>query len=245
MASGSTGLLRTFLIARHGETDCNKAGIFQGSMLHPEPKLLPEGEAQVSALGCFLASKRRQIDRVCVSYLHRTIASMECVRRSYASYQCDNYPEDGKRLQMPESEIFEDLREVDLYTWQGKTREEVQRFYPQEYKMWLVNPCQVKIDGHAIWPEMMVRLKGMWEVLRQGTSTTTFVMAHGGVNRGLLLTAMGWPMERIKDIKYTFGNASLVELEWYEGEPCARRWRQVYPSVQDWRLATEGSLVHE
>lgn len=245
MAADSSGRLRKFLIARHGETDCNKAGIFQGSMLDPEPKLLPEGETQVSKLGRFLAADRRQIDRVCVSYLHRTKASMACVKRGYETYEFDDQPENNTRPQMPESEIYEDLREIDLYTWQNKTREDVQRLYPEEYATWLANPCEVIVDGHAIWPEMIKRMKRMWEVLLQGTATTTFVMAHGGCNRGLLLTAMGWPIERMKDLKYTFGNAALVELEWYEGESCAQRWRQVYPTVLEWRFSTEGSLVQD
>jgi 2,3-bisphosphoglycerate-dependent phosphoglycerate mutase len=105
----------TILLARHGETDWNRERRFQG---HADPPLNEHGRAQARALAAQLASER--FDAIYASPLRRARETAEIV---------------AGPLGLPVSTVH-GLREVDLGSWSGLTRKEVEKLFPDAFRRW-------------------------------------------------------------------------------------------------------------
>jgi broad specificity phosphatase PhoE len=106
----------TILMARHGETDWNRDQRFQG---HADPPLNELGREQAQALAEGLAGER--LDAVYTSPLHRASETAAIV---------------AARLGL-EAEPLDGLREVDVGSWSGLTRTDVEQRFPDGYRRWL------------------------------------------------------------------------------------------------------------
>jgi len=100
----------TILLARHGETDWNREGRFQG---HADPPLNAAGRAQARELAERLAST--QFDAVYSSDLARAHETAEIVAASHG---------------VPVV-VDAGLREVDVGSWSGLTRAEIAERFPE------------------------------------------------------------------------------------------------------------------
>ena len=103
-------------MARHGETDWNRDQRFQG---HADPPLNEAGREQARALGERLAGER--LDAVYTSPLQRASETAAIV---------------AARLGL-EPEPLDGLREVDVGSWSGLTRTDVEQRFPDGYRRWL------------------------------------------------------------------------------------------------------------
>jgi broad specificity phosphatase PhoE len=99
----------TILLARHGETDWNRDGVFQG---HADPPLNDAGRAQSRVLADRLAGVH--IDVVYASDLRRAFQTAEIVA---AAKGLPVVAEPG-------------LREVDVGSWSGLTRAQIEERFP-------------------------------------------------------------------------------------------------------------------
>jgi probable phosphoglycerate mutase len=106
----------TILMARHGETDWNRDQRFQG---HADPPLNDVGREQAQALAERLAGER--LDAVYTSPLHRASETAAIV---------------AARLGLT-PEPLDGLREVDVGSWSGLTRTDVEERFPEGYRRWL------------------------------------------------------------------------------------------------------------
>ena len=104
------------LLARHGETDWNSVGRWQG---HADPPLNDAGRSQAAELAERLAG-----DGIAAIY------SSDLVRASQTAQVV------GDRLGL---DVVEDpgLREIDVGSWSGLTRAEVEQRFPEGYARWL------------------------------------------------------------------------------------------------------------
>ena len=103
-------------MARHGETDWNRDQRFQG---HADPPLNDVGREQAQALAERLAGER--LDAVYTSPLQRASETAAIV---------------AARLGLT-PEPLDGLREVDVGSWSGLTRTEVEQQFPDGYRRWL------------------------------------------------------------------------------------------------------------
>src|SRR5215211_8136133 len=105
----SSASVTAILLARHGETDWNREGRFQG---WADPPLNDAGRAQAQAL----AERLREMpfDAVYASDLRRAFETAEIVA---ASHGVPVTPDPG-------------LREVDIGSWSGLTRAEIEERFP-------------------------------------------------------------------------------------------------------------------
>ena len=108
--------MTTILLARHGETDWNREGRFQG---HADPPLNETGRAQAAALAVELAEV--ELAAVYSSPLRR---ALETARGR------------GGRAGL-EPVAVDALREVDVGSWQGLTRAEIEARFPEQLARWL------------------------------------------------------------------------------------------------------------
>ena len=108
--------MTTLLLARHGETDWNREQRFQG---HADPPLNQTGRAQAVDLAVALAGE--PLAAVYSSPLRRALETAEIVAAAHGQ----------------EPVTVDALLEVDVGSWQGLTRAEIEERYPDQFARWL------------------------------------------------------------------------------------------------------------
>jgi probable phosphoglycerate mutase len=99
----------TLILARHGETDWNRDGIWQG---HGDPPLNDVGRKQATELAVRLADV--EIDALYSSDLRRAYETAEIIGKA-------------KGLEITADA---DLREIDIGAWSGLTRAQIEERFP-------------------------------------------------------------------------------------------------------------------
>jgi broad specificity phosphatase PhoE len=159
----------TILLARHGETDWNREGRFQG---HADPPLNEAGRAQAAELAAALA--RDELAAVYSSPLRRALETAEIVAGTHGL----------------EPVPVQALHEVDVGSWQGLTRAEVERRFPEQYAHWL-DYGQGWDDGET-YDEMGERVVAtLLELAAAHDGARILAVTHGGPIRAAFAFAAG------------------------------------------------------
>jgi broad specificity phosphatase PhoE len=137
----------TILLARHGETEWNRDGRFQG---HADPSLTELGRAQAGALAESLGDEA--FDAVYASDLRRAYETAEIV---------------GSRLGLA-VEREAGLREIDVGSWQGLTRIEI------DGAEW---------DGESAEEHRQRVVEALRQIADRHPDGRVLVVAHGGTVR--------------------------------------------------------------
>ena len=164
------------LLARHGETDWNRIGRWQG---HADPPLNETGRRQAAELAEQLAGDG--VAAVYSSDLQRASETAQVV---------------GDRLGLP---VAQDpgLREIDVGSWSGLTRAEVQERYPDGFARWLDG--EIGHDGETR-EELTERVVAAVERIADAhPEQTVLVVTHGGAIRALRRHAAGEPGDSIEN----------------------------------------------
>ena len=171
--------MTTILLARHGETDWNRTGRFQG---HADPPLNDAGRAQARELADRL--RDTPFDAVYTSDLRRAHQTAEIVA---ASHGVPVVADPG-------------LREVDIGSWSGLTRAEVeQRFPGAEHH-----------DGESRADHLARVLATVERIARAHPDGRILIVSHGGSLRALRRHCAGEPVHPIE-------NCGVYELRFREG----------------------------
>ena len=176
------------LLARHGETEWNRLGRWQG---HADPPLNDVGRSQAAALAVQLEGDG--IAAVYSSDLRRASETARIV---------------ADRLEL---DVTEDraLREIDVGAWSGLTRDEVRERYPDGFARWLAG--EIGHDGETR-EELAERVVGAVErIAASHHGQHVLVVTHGGAIRALRRHAAGDPGESLE-------NGATFALALVEGE---------------------------
>jgi probable phosphoglycerate mutase len=163
---------RTLLVARHGQTDWNTAGRFQGQTDIP---LNAEGRAQAEALADRLVG--RPIGAIASSDLGRARETAEIV---------------GRRLGLPLEHVDADLRERRYGVFEGLTRAECEALHAEAWSAWRerrVEPPEAEL--HAAF---VARLRGAFARVARDVAPahdTVLVVCHGGAIRTFVESIVG------------------------------------------------------
>ena len=164
------------LLARHGETDWNRVGRWQG---HADPPLNDAGRGQAAELAERLAG-----DGIAAIY------SSDLMRASQTARVV------ADRLGLA---VIEDagLREIDVGSWSGLTRAEVEQRFPEGYARWLRG--DIGHDGETR-EELSERVVGAVErIAAAHPGDTILAVTHGGAIRALRRYADGDPGDPIEN----------------------------------------------
>ncbi len=157
----------TILMARHGETDWNRESRFQG---HADTTLNDAGRSQARELAERLAGDH--IVAVYASPLLRALETAEIV---------------AARLGL-EVETVDGLREVDVGSWSGLTRTEVEQRHPDGFRRWLALDHGWE-DGES-YEELGRRvLASLRELAERHPGQRVLVVSHGGPMRSAMASA--------------------------------------------------------
>jgi broad specificity phosphatase PhoE len=189
----------TILLARHGETDWNREGRFQG---HADPPLNETGRAQAAELAAEL--KDVELAAIYSSPLRR---ALETARMVAAEHGLEPIPVDA-------------LREVDVGSWQGLTRAEIEAQFPEQFARWL-DYDQGWEDGES-YEEMGRRVvAALLALAATHDGQRILVVTHGGPIRAAFAFAHRTTHADARRLGPRIGNVFLAEFG-VEGEALRR-----------------------
>jgi alpha-ribazole phosphatase/probable phosphoglycerate mutase len=183
------------LLARHGQSDWNATRRWQG---HADRPLTEKGRAQAKALAERLA--HIELDAVYSSDLHRAADTARVVAESQGL----------GLIQLPE------LREVDVGSWSGLTREDAEERFPEGFARWR--------DGFPGWDdgedydEMAQRVIGaVIEIALAHADERALVVSHGGPIRAIHAAALGLDVHQYRRLRPVEPNARLSAVCYVQG----------------------------
>lgn len=188
------GPTRIYLI-RHGETTWNIERRYQG-----------EFDSPLSARGWAQAGRTRDALRavplrsVYCSPLARAVETARVVAEPHG---LPVVPVDA-------------LREIRVGKWEGLTVAEIEAQYAEVAAGWYAAPHLARIPGGESIVEMRDRGAAAVEEIRaHHPGEAVAVVAHGGVNKAILLTVLGAPLSCYWRIRQHNGGISVLE---YDGD---------------------------
>jgi probable phosphoglycerate mutase len=177
----------TLLLARHGQSDWNAARRWQGFADRP---LNERGRAQAEELADRLAEL--PLDAVYSSDLQRARDTAAAVARRHGLQPAE----------LPE------LREVNVGSWEGLTREEAETRFPDGFRRWQ-NGGTGWDDGES-YGEMSRRVIGAASsIADRYPGGRVLVVAHGGPIRAIHAAALGLDVEAYRRVRPVEPNARL------------------------------------
>lgn len=165
------------IIIRHGETEWNKTGRFQG---HSDVPLSAEGRTQAAALG-----KNLIVDHVDAIYASDLTRAMETAAPLAA------------RFGLP---VISDpqLRELNFGAWEGRNFNDVNAENPNAMKNFYTDPEQADIPESEPFPEFQQRVAGrVREIVAHERGKRVVIVSHGASIRILLADLLSMPIRSI------------------------------------------------
>jgi broad specificity phosphatase PhoE len=185
----------TLLLARHGETDWNRDGRFQG---HADTSLNARGREQAQAL----AEGVNGVEVIYSSDLKRAIETAEVV---------------AERLGL-EVTVDSRLRERGFGAWEGLTRAEIEASFREEFDRWRRGDGGGAEDAEA-HEAFAARIEAfLADVLARHPDQTVLVIAHGGSIRVVQAVASGLDYLQDRRSIRALANCSLARYAAREGK---------------------------
>jgi broad specificity phosphatase PhoE len=188
-------------VARHGESEYNREGRYQGRR---ESALTPLGRRQAAALAEALAASAAT--RVISSPLGRSVETARPI---------------AQRLGIA-LEVDARLIEIALGEWEGRLRVELEREDPSQMAMWQSVPHAVQFEGG----ESVLDVDARWRSFAATcpADVATIVVTHDILVRLAILAATNRPLARLWDAPAENGAYTLFEVEngqWRLIDECA------------------------
>ena len=216
-----------FVILRHGETNHNAAGIIQGSS--DVSRLTERGLEQARCAGVALAGLTDiSIDSVFVSPLIRAQQTLDTCAGAYSQFFFSS---------LPAATIVQELREIDLGSWEGQDKKTLKADAPDAYAAWQEAPLAFEIDDGfrpvvSLWARAAVAWKQMREDAGCDEDGAVLVVTHNALGQALLCTAL--ELDETHFRRHEFANCAALEIDWPTGAEKARGWRwRIGPKAGD------------
>lgn len=180
------------LLVRHGETEWNQHGRYQG---HADTPLNDRGRAQAAALAACLA--REPLAAVFCSDLSRARETAQAVAAPHHLAAVA----DAR------------LREIAFGRWEGLTHAEIEQRYPGQWAIWAADPAHVSPSGGETVAEVADRLAAaVTDVAALHQEATVALVGHGGAFQVLLCRLLHVDPARRWQFKLQHGSISEVQL---------------------------------
>lgn len=180
------------IIVRHGESEWNKIGRYQGQ---EDAALSDLGQRQAQALGGRL--QREKIDAMYTSPLRRAADTA----RAIAEYHADVpfHTEDA-------------LLEIHHGAWQGLYSNDVKAQYGAELREWQLYPTRSQMPNGESFSNILKRVVDFKERLEaEYGEQTLLISTHDVVVKILVADALGINMDRINRLWITNASVSVIE----------------------------------
>lgn len=185
------------LLVRHGETDWNREGRFQGQIDIP---LNSNGRAQAEAARRFLA--QIPIDRAYTSAMARPRQTAEAILAAHPGVPLTSTT---------------GLLEIGHGLWEGRLEREIAEGWPQLLTDWKERPETVQMPQGETIHDVWQRSLHTWNRIAAGLEDreTALVVAHDAVNKAILCALLGLGPDAIWAIKQ--GNGGVTVIDYPDG----------------------------
>ncbi|QNI61049.1 histidine phosphatase family protein [Synechococcus sp. TAK9802] len=189
------------ILVRHGETDWNKAGRFQGQIDIP---LNENGRRQAAAARDFL--KDIPIDRAWSSTLSRPTETAQIILEAHPD--------------VPLTQI-DGLVEIGHGVWEGKLESEIREDWSELLDTWKRAPETVQMpEGETIQDVWARSVRSWGEIAAElKPEETVLVVAHDAVNKTILCELLGLTPADIWAVKQGNGGVTVVDIAADPGQP--------------------------
>ena len=107
------------------------------------------------------------------------------------------------------------LRELNIGIWEGMTWAEIIARYPQQWQARLDDIVNYRVpEGENLLDLAARALPALEEIVRSHRGESVLIVGHGGMNRVLLLNAIGAPLAALFTIEQNY--ACLNIIDYYE-----------------------------
>tara|TARA_B100000965_G_scaffold313840_1_gene273844 strand:- start:28 stop:636 length:609 start_codon:yes stop_codon:yes gene_type:complete len=167
---------------RHGETDWNKAGRFQGQY---ESRLTEKGVLQAQNLGKKIAGIE----------FHKIYCSPSLRTRQTASYMWPNLPSD--------IEYMDTLMEINLGPLEGQLYQDVEKNDPSSHDHFFNKPHLFNLKGAETFAKLTNRaVTTITEISIEKRNQTVAIVSHGAFIKAFLTKIDGKEIHQIWDPPY-------------------------------------------
>jgi broad specificity phosphatase PhoE len=117
--------------------------------------------------------------------------------------------------------IRPELQEINFGRLEGMSFSEIEKLYPEEYRLWMESPTRIKFPEGESFAEMKARVVNFKNsLLNTHQGETVVLVSHGGPNRIMLAEALAIPDEMIFRIDQAY--AAVNVIDYFEGYPVVR-----------------------
>lgn len=177
----------TVLLIRHGETEWNQLGKFQGCT---DIALSSDGIKQAEALKERL---KGDFDYIYSSPLMRAHETAKIIAGGYDK----------------EVTVAQDIREINFGEWEGLTIKGIAEKYPEVFKGWRTDKTEAKFCGgdSSILNASLRAKKCIMDIVRKHEGKKIAIVAHGGIIKAGLIGLFEWDMSMYH--KMALGNTCI------------------------------------
>lgn len=180
----------TLFLVRHGETEWNALGKFQGCI---DIELSEEGIFQANLLK---EKVQNSFDYIYSSPLKRALDTANII--------CSN-----KNIK---PKVEPNLREINFGEWEGLTPKEIEELYPENFIKWKSDELTAPICGGDLSLKLasIRALKAILKIINKHKNKKIIIVCHGGIIKAGLIGLFNWKMTMYHQI--ILGNTSICKL---------------------------------
>ena len=194
------------IIVRHGQSTYNAQKIIQGRC--DKSVLTDKGMSDAQQVGQALSGLK--IDAFYCSPLQRAKQTAEIIHQHL--------------LNAPQLQPTEKLMEIDLPLWEEMKKDDVISKFPTDYHQWKSNPQDFKMlvagKEHYPVPSLYQQSQEFWQqAIAQNQGKTILITAHNGINRCLIMSAIGMSVDRYHSIQQSNCCINILNFTGGFGDP--------------------------
>ena len=195
------------IIVRHGQSTYNAQKIIQGRC--DDSVLTDQGIADAQQVGKVLSDV--QIDAFYCSPLQRAQQTALTIHAGLTN--------------LPQPQPTDKLMEVDLPLWEKLKKDDVMSKFADDYRQWKENPQEFKMvlsNGEEHFPVLSLykQAQNFWrETIPQYSGKTILIVAHNGINRCLIMSAIGITCDRYHSIQQSNCCINILNFTGDFGDP--------------------------
>lgn len=184
---------------------------------HQDVALAKDGRRQIQAIVKCMEGER--LGAIYSSDLQRARLVAEAVGRSHSPrLKPDSVPA---------------LRELSLGIWEGLTYQEINRDYPAQLRAREKDLIGFRIEGGESLGDLAARVvPAFMKMVADHKGAQICVVAHAGVNRVLLASLLGAPLDRIFRIAQDYATLNLIDV-FEDGTPVVQRMNHTPAEVEE------------
>ncbi len=185
--------MTSLILVRHGETDWNVEGRYQGQA---DPPLNEHGREQARKTAAEIAGLRPDV--IYSSPLRRAWETAQIIAEAA-----------GIDRVIPEPR----LKEISQGEWEGMLVTDIEKEFPEEFRLWRERPWSLKLPGRESLEELEKRvMDAVSEIVAKHRGQKVVIVSHKQPIAIIKIHFQGIPKERIWDILPPNGGWEIIQV---------------------------------